>query len=127
LVALSQREVSVDSASKYIGALVTVCSKVYGVKVLDKITFINMGAPYHKSPLTVVIFTKDLVNFKETPEKLYSDKDICITGKIDDYKGKNRLLLPSRKILRCSKLDLLQFEVFTVNTFVGRLQFHTQF
>jgi hypothetical protein len=93
LVALSQRKVSVDSATKYVGAFVTICSKVYWVKVLDKITFINMGGPYPKSPLTVVIFTKDLVNFKETPEKLYSGKDICVTGKIDDYKGKTQIVV----------------------------------
>lgn len=85
LIALCQGKIPIDSASKNIGAIATICSKVYDVKALDKITFINMGAAYPNSPLTVVIFTKDLVNFKETPEKLYSGKDICVTGKIDDF------------------------------------------
>ena len=42
----------------------TVCSEVLGVKVTDKIDYINEGAQYPKSPLSVVIFATDKANFK---------------------------------------------------------------
>ena len=37
-----QAKISVDSVSKHIGETVIVCSKVYGVKALEKVTFINV-------------------------------------------------------------------------------------
>lgn len=52
-----------------------------------------MGASYPNSPLTVVIFTKDLVNFKDSPDKLYNGKEICVTGKINEYKGKTQIVV----------------------------------
>ena len=35
----SQTKISIDSVSKYMGRKVTVCSKVYGVKSLEKVSF----------------------------------------------------------------------------------------
>ncbi|MEI8059816.1 MAG: hypothetical protein WCG67_06620 [Ferruginibacter sp.] len=81
----AQNKVEVDSAAKHMGEKVTICTKVFGVKSLDKLTFINVGAAYPQSPLTIVIFAKDLSNFKDLPETLYNNKHVCITGKIEDY------------------------------------------
>lgn len=86
----SQTKISIDSVSSHKDQLVTVCGKVYGTKFLDKsqITFIDLGAAYPDAPLTIVILGKDRANFKESPETLYSDKQICVTGVIKEYKGK---------------------------------------
>jgi DNA/RNA endonuclease YhcR with UshA esterase domain len=93
--ALCQTKINVEDVGKHIGENVIVCSKVYGTKYLDKsgITFINVGAAYPSSPLTVVIFGKDRTNFTKVPEELYLDKQICITGKIQEYKGKNEIII----------------------------------
>lgn len=91
----AQIKIPVDSVPKHIGEKVTVCTTVYGVKSLDKLTFINVGAAYPKSPLTLVIFAKDLPNFKTSPETLYSNKQICVTGKLEDYKGKAEIVITS--------------------------------
>lgn len=93
LTTIAQTKVPVDSVSKYIGQQVTVCTKVYGVKSLEKLTFINAGAAYPKSPLTIVILAKDLPNFKDSPATLYDNKQICVTGKVEDFKGKAEIVI----------------------------------
>ncbi len=89
----AQVKIPVDSVARYIGQNVTVCAGVFGVKSLDKLSFINLGAAYPKSPLTLVIFTKDLPNFKTTPEVLYANKTVCVTGKLEDFKGKPQIVI----------------------------------
>jgi aspartyl/asparaginyl-tRNA synthetase len=83
-----QTTISIDSVSAHAGDSVTVCSKVYGVKSLEKITFINLGAEYPNSPLTVVIHAEDMANFSQPVEIMYSDKNVCVTGTIKEYKGR---------------------------------------
>lgn len=88
--AKSQPKIPADSAASHIGEIVTVCAKVYGVKSFDKVTLINVGAAYPKSPLTIAIFAKDKDKFDMENLK---DKSICITGKIEDFKGKAEIIL----------------------------------
>jgi DNA/RNA endonuclease YhcR with UshA esterase domain len=90
-ISFAQTNISIDSVSIHIGEKVTVCSEVFGVKSLDKVTFINAGAKYPNAPLTIVIFAKDLPNFKDTPEKLYGNQKICVTGVVKEYKGKTEI------------------------------------
>jgi len=92
-LSFAQAKVPVDSVSKHIGDTVVVCAEVYGVKSLEKLTFINLGAAYPNSPLTLVIFAKDLPNFKTAPETLYSNKKICVTGKLEEFKGKPQIVI----------------------------------
>jgi hypothetical protein len=91
--AFAQKKVSIDSVKNYLGQQVTVCSKVFGVKALEKITFINVGAAFPNAPLTLVIRAKDYANFTELPEKRYANKQICVTGTIADFKGKLQIMV----------------------------------
>jgi hypothetical protein len=102
---IAQTKIPVDSVSKHLGERVVVCSEVYGVKSLEKVTFINLGARYPNSPLTLVIFAKDLPNFKESPEKLYGNQAICVTGELKDYKGKTEMIVstPDEIVVEGSK------------------------
>src|SRR5665647_2206399 len=93
--AFCQSKISIDSVANHYGERVTVCSKVYGTKALGKVTFINLGAAYPNSPLTVVIFSKDRSNFKEAPEVMYADKKICVTGMLKEYNGKAEIIVTS--------------------------------
>lgn len=93
--AFCQQKISIDSVSKFIGDTVIVCSGVYGIKALENETFVNLGANYPESPLTLVIFTKDVPNFKETIESLYADKNICVTGVLELYKNKPEMIVTS--------------------------------
>ena len=93
-ISFGQTKVPVDSVSKYIGEKVTVCSEVYGVKSFDKTTYINVGASYPNAPLTIVIFKKELDNnFTETPEKLYGNQQICVTGMVKEFKGRAEIIV----------------------------------
>jgi DNA/RNA endonuclease YhcR with UshA esterase domain len=92
-ISFGQTKISIDSVSRYAGQKVTVCSEVFGVKTNEKVTYINLGAAYPKSPLTIVIFAKDLANFPEVPAKLYGNQPVCITGTIKEYKGKYEVVV----------------------------------
>jgi DNA/RNA endonuclease YhcR with UshA esterase domain len=89
-----QKVLPIDSvATAPLNEKVVVTAKVFGVKATEKMTFINLGAAYPKSPLTVVIFAKDLSNFKQLPASLYTDKTIAVTGVLIDYKGKREIVV----------------------------------
>jgi hypothetical protein len=77
-----QTKVAVDSVTRHIGERVVVCSKVFGVKSLEKITFINL----------VVVFAENILVFKEAPATLYDGKQICVTLTLKDYKGKTEIV-----------------------------------
>jgi hypothetical protein len=49
-----------------------------------------MGADYPNNLLTVVIFGEDRQKFTGFPELLYANKNICVTGKLQDFKGPSR-------------------------------------
>ena len=53
----------------------------------------NQGAAYPNSPLTIVIFAKDIPNFKGSPETLYGKKQICVTGTLAEYKEKPQIVI----------------------------------
>lgn len=86
--AFCQSKISIDSISAHVGDSVTVCSKVYGVKSLEKITFINLGADYPNALLTIIIHEEARSNFPEPAETMYSNKNICVSGIIKEYKGR---------------------------------------
>lgn len=85
--------IEIYDAMKYIGKNITVCARVFGIHSTDKITQINLEAAYPNSPLTVVIFAKSYLNFKPNPDELYKDKNVCVQGKITEYKGKPQIIV----------------------------------
>lgn len=88
--------IGIDDLEKYIGKTVKICTKVYGTKQLttgSKPTFLNCGADYPKSLLTVVIYESDLGNFRNNPEKYYHKKDICVTGRLVLFKDKPEIIV----------------------------------
>lgn len=89
----AQSNISIDSVKNHIGEKVMVCDEVYGVKTTEKVTYINLGSAYPNSPLTVLIFSKDLVNFPESPEKLYRNQQVCVTGLLKEYKGRMEIII----------------------------------
>ena len=91
----SQTVVSIDSVSAYIGKTVKVCSKVAGTYVTKgnkPHTYLNLGADFPISKLTIVIFQKDLVNFPLKPSDHYKGQNVCVTGEIKQYKEKIEII-----------------------------------
>jgi len=96
-VAGTQRGIRPEDAHQYIGKEVTVCGKVYSGKYLAQSkgtpTLINMGAAYPASPFTLVIFGEDRSRFSYKPEEYLEGKDICVTGKVKEFKGKAEIVV----------------------------------
>jgi hypothetical protein len=91
----AQTKISAKDAPTHIGETVTVCDKVYSTKLIDgsNMTLLNLGGYYPNQLLTVVIKGADRSKFKDAPESFYKDKNICVTGKIVDYKGKPEIVI----------------------------------
>jgi len=94
--AMKSSDVTLDNLKEHIGESVHVCGKVYGTKYLTTAknapTFINIGAAYPNSPLTLLIWQDVRSNFSYTPDSL-DGKDICVTGKLELYKGKPEIVV----------------------------------
>jgi len=84
-------------AQKYIGEAKTVCGKVVGTKYSTKSkrqpTFLNLDQPYPKQIFTVLIWGADRGKFGKPPEVFFNGKDICVTGRIESYKGKPEIIV----------------------------------
>jgi micrococcal nuclease len=82
-------------AKNHIGQDATVCGKVADTRYLESgrsPTFLNFDDKYPNHTFTVVIFGENRAKFG-TPEKDYLDKNICVTGKIEDFNGKPEIVV----------------------------------
>lgn len=95
------QKITPEEAANHIGETVTVCGKIFGGKYFDrsekKITLLNMGAAYPKSPLTIVVNEEHRKNFKTVPEELYNNKTVCIKGVVKEFKGKPQIFIQSEE------------------------------
>jgi DNA/RNA endonuclease YhcR with UshA esterase domain len=64
---------------------------------LESITFINLGAAYPNSLLTVVIHADDRGNFPQPVETMYDNKNVCVTGTITEFKGRPQITISNPK------------------------------
>jgi hypothetical protein len=94
--------ISPDDAAKHAGEDVTVCGIVAGAKyaaqVRGGLTFIDFGRPYPNAPFTAMIFAENRAKFG-TPEKGLPGKQVCVSGKIQLFKGKAEIVLTDPKQL----------------------------
>ena len=91
------KPVKIEEAGNHIGEYATVCAKVYGHKDLDGLTLVNLGAAFPNSPMTVVLKGAALATYKKL-----DGREICVTGKIIDYKGKPEIIVTDPKKLQLS-------------------------
>ncbi|TMI94629.1 MAG: DNA-binding protein [Bacteroidetes bacterium] len=101
LTVRSQVEIKLEDAAKHVGDSVKVCGKVSGIRFMENAkgqpTLINLGAAYPNQLLTVVIWEDLRKQFDKTPEELFKDKEICITGKIELYRDKPQIVIRSKE------------------------------
>ena len=88
----AQNKIHIEDASKHVGEVVTVCDKIYDARFIKEsktaTTYLELGGNFPKNKLTVLINFNDRKNFTAKPETYYLDKDVCITGKVIEVKGK---------------------------------------
>jgi hypothetical protein len=83
------KRLTAAEAKDHIGEQANVCGKVastrYAATTRGKPTFLNLDKPYPSQVFTVLIWGENREKFGNPQEK-YSDKQICVTGKITEYR-----------------------------------------
>lgn len=91
---------SATDAKDHVGETATVCGTVASTRHLaasrGSPTFLNLDKPYPNHEFTVVIWGANRANFGE-PEKDFKDKEICVTGTIETYRGKPQIVAKAAK------------------------------
>jgi nuclease S1 len=94
--------ISPEDAAKHAGEDVTVCGIVAGAKyaaqVRGGLTFIDFGKPYPNASFTALIFAESRAKFG-APEKGLQGKQVCVSGKVQLFKGKAEMVLTDPKQL----------------------------
>lgn len=87
--------VPATEASRHVGEIAEVCGRVasaaYIASVKGRPTFLNLERPYPDQPFTVVIWGSNRAGFASPPERLFDAKSICVTGRIETYRGKPQI------------------------------------
>jgi len=87
-----------EEAAQHIGQTATVCGMVasahYAARSRGRPTFLNLDKPYPNQIFTAVIWGENRSAFG-TPETTLLTKRICITGKIETYRGEPEIILRS--------------------------------
>ena len=84
------KRLTAPEAKDHIGEQATVCGKVasarYAATTRGKPTFLNLDKPYPSQVFTILIWGDNRAKFG-IPEEQYRDKQICVTGKITEYRS----------------------------------------
>jgi len=106
-LASAQTKISAKEASKHIGETIMICDKVYGTKFFDNsgMTLLDLGGNHPNEYLTIVINKEDRDKFKNKPEEYFKGANVCVTGKIIDYKGKPEIIVTDPKDLKIDLTD----------------------
>jgi DNA/RNA endonuclease YhcR with UshA esterase domain len=104
-VAWSQQAkgISASEASNHVGDNVTVCgvvaSATYATRSKGKPTFLNLDKAYPNHIFTAVIFDDYRDRFDYPPESL-AGSTICVTGLVEQYKGRPQIKVKSPSQIR---------------------------
>ena len=90
------RTITTNEASAHIGQTATVCGVVasakYAYRSKGQPTLLNLDEPYPRQIFTALIWGNDRPAFG-APETTYSGKNICVTGRIKNYRGKPEIIV----------------------------------
>jgi hypothetical protein len=90
------KRLTAAEAKDHIGEQATVCGKVastrYAGTSRGKPTFLNLDKPYPSQVFTVLIWGENREKFG-APEEMYRDKQICVTGKITEYRKEPEIVV----------------------------------
>jgi len=81
-----------NEAHNFYGQHVTVKGKIVSTYNSGKACFLNFH-PNYKKYFTAVIFRSSFNRFPSNPEDYYYLKEVLVTGKIKEYKGKPEIIL----------------------------------
>jgi micrococcal nuclease len=95
-----------DQAKEHIGETNTVCGLVASARYMDstraKPTLLNFVRPYPDHAFSVMIPNSARPKFKDPPEEFFTNKTVCVTGAIIEYRGKPEIVVndPSQIVIK---------------------------
>jgi DNA/RNA endonuclease YhcR with UshA esterase domain len=99
-IALQPPVMTPAAAKQSVGKDATVCGTVKSTRYAEasnrKPTFLNLDKAFPDPLFTIVIFDADRAKF-DKPEEKYRDKDICVTGRIHDFRGTPEIVVTDPK------------------------------
>lgn len=91
-------------AARHVGELRTVCGHVASAASITSAkgapTFLNLGRPYPDQDFTVVIWESSRARFERPPERLFDRRSICVTGRIEMYRGRPQIVVEDPEQIR---------------------------
>lgn len=103
---LSGKTLTAAEAKNHIGEQNTVCGKVastrYAATTRGKPTFLNLDKPYPSQVFTILIWGENREKFG-TPEEKYREKQVCVTGKITEYRGAPEIVVTDPQSIEVQK------------------------
>jgi len=89
------KKLTTTEAKTHIGEQATVCGRVaggrYAASTRGKPTFLDLDKPYPGQLFTVLIWGENRAKFG-TPEETYRNKTVCVTGRIQSYRGEPEII-----------------------------------
>jgi DNA/RNA endonuclease YhcR with UshA esterase domain len=98
--------ITAEQAQQHIGENTTVCGLVANARYVDsdptRPTFLNFDHPYPNQTFAVRIDGSSRAGFNTPPEVLFNGKTVCVTGLIEDRRGKPMIVLddPSQIVIQ---------------------------
>lgn len=93
------QSIPANEAAQHVGETAQVCGHVasaaYFASIKGSPTFINLDRPYPDQTFTVVIWGDARGRFEGPPERLFDGKTVCVTGRIETYRGKPQIVVTS--------------------------------
>lgn len=84
-------------AAHHVGEVATVCGHVASAAYITSVkgtpTFLNVGRPYPDQDFTAVIWESARARFERPPERAFDRKSICVTGRIETYRGRPQIVV----------------------------------
>jgi DNA/RNA endonuclease YhcR with UshA esterase domain len=103
----AQTRIAAKDAAKHLKETVTIADKVYSTKLIGNtnMVLLDLGGEHPNQFLTVVIKGEDRARFNGKPEEYYKGRDVTVTGKLIDYKGKPEIVVSSPDNLKLTLND----------------------
>jgi micrococcal nuclease len=105
--ASAQTKIAAKDALKHLNETVQISDKVYSTKLIggSDMVLLDVGGAHPNQYLTVVIRGEDRAKFNAKPEEYYKGRDVIVTGKLIDYKGKPEIIVSSSDQLKPAMTD----------------------
>ncbi len=100
------KRLTAAEAKDHVGEVATVCGKVastrYAAATRGKPTFLNLDKPYPSQVFTILIWGDSREKFG-APEEMYRDRQICVTGKITEYRNAPEIVVSDPQNIETQK------------------------